>query len=190
MPTVEIVPYRDGWPQEFREIAAVLRSALGGLAVRIDHIGSTSVPELAAKDIIDVQVSVAALSTDLEQAFAAIGYVRHEGQWCDHVPPGCPNDPEQWEKWLMRAPATVRSTNTHVRICGRMNQQYALLFRDFLRENPDTAEAYARLKRGLAEIAPDSATYADVKDPAVDLIWLAAKSWADATNWSPNASDG
>ena len=51
---VEIVLSKTSWPAEFREIALVLRRGLGGLAVRIDHIGSTSVPGLPAKDIIDI----------------------------------------------------------------------------------------------------------------------------------------
>ncbi len=52
---IEIVPYQTSWPAEFQEIALVLRRGLGGLALRIDHIGSTSVPGLPAKDIIDIQ---------------------------------------------------------------------------------------------------------------------------------------
>ena len=60
MPT--IIDYQPTWPAEFAAIAATLRHALGDLALRIDHIGSTSVPGLAAKDIIDVQIAVAALT--------------------------------------------------------------------------------------------------------------------------------
>ena len=55
---VEIIPYKVSWPAEFQEIAAPLRHALGSLALRIDHIGSTSVPALPAKDVIDLQITV------------------------------------------------------------------------------------------------------------------------------------
>jgi GrpB-like predicted nucleotidyltransferase (UPF0157 family) len=58
---VEIHDYQDAWVREFRDLGDALRQALGGTAVRIDHIGSTSIPGLAAKPIIDVQVSVIAL---------------------------------------------------------------------------------------------------------------------------------
>src|SRR4051794_4003824 len=61
VPRAEIVAPSSGWPAEFAEIATALRSALGGLALRIDHIGSTAVPGLAAKDVVDIQVTVAAL---------------------------------------------------------------------------------------------------------------------------------
>lgn len=61
MPALEIVPYDSAWPRAFKEEAARLRAALGTLALRIDHHGSTAVPRLGAKPIIDIQISVAAL---------------------------------------------------------------------------------------------------------------------------------
>ena len=76
-----------------------------------------------------------------------------------------------------------------MRVLGRANQRYALLFRDFLRGHPATAAAYAELKRRLAENLADPDTYPDVKDPAVDLIYLAAEEWAAATRWQPGPTD-
>ncbi len=72
---------------------------------------------------------------------------------------------------------------------GRANQRYALLFRDYLRAHPATAEAYAELKRRLAQYLADPKMYPEVKDPAVDLIYLAAEDWAAATNWQAGPSD-
>jgi len=77
-----------------------------------------------------------------------------------------------------------------VRVQGRANQRYALLFRDYLRANPATAAAYAELKRRLAQHLADPDTYPDVKDPAVDLIYLAAEAWASSTHWQTGPSDG
>ncbi len=72
---IEIVPYDPRWPEEFRRVASPLRAALGDLAPRIDHIGSTAVPGLAAKDIIDVQVTAATLDARaLAETFAPLGY--------------------------------------------------------------------------------------------------------------------
>jgi len=71
---IEIVDYRASWPREFREIAQAIRSGLGDLALRIDHIGSTSVPGLCAKDVIDIQISVARLDAAVVAALRAIGY--------------------------------------------------------------------------------------------------------------------
>lgn len=70
---VEIVAYREEWPEEFHMIGMGLRRALGGLALRIDHIGSTSVTGLPAKDVIDIHVSVVSLDAALIAAFSAAG---------------------------------------------------------------------------------------------------------------------
>ena len=186
---VEIVAYKPTWQIEFREIATVLRQGLGDLALRIDHIGSTSVPGLAAKDIIDIQITVAVLDERVMSAMQALGYTPHERIKCDHRPPNFQGAETEWEKLLFNAPPSQRKTNTHMRVQGRANQRYPLLFRDYLRAHPATAEAYAELKRRLAQNLADPKMYPDVKDPAVDLIYFAAEDWARATNWQLGASD-
>jgi len=181
-PPVSIVEPKAGWPAEFEMIAAALRAALGDLALRIDHIGSTSVPGLPAKDVIDIQVTVRALDRALlAPALAQAGFVDREIAQ-DHRPPGAHGSDLDWQK-LFFQPRAGRPANLHVRVAGRPNQRYALLFRDYLRGHPDAAAAYARLKRGLAELGIDRGTYADVKDPACDLILIAAEDWAARTHW-------
>src|SRR5262245_53655063 len=130
---VEIVPYKESWPAEFQEIASRLRRVLGELAKRIDHIGSTSVPGLAAKDVIDIQITVATLDERVITAMTTLGYTRPEGIWRDHRPPTVVGPETEWQKLYFRPPAGQRRTNTHVRVQGRANQRYALLFRDYLR---------------------------------------------------------
>ena len=71
--TVIINDYNPLWPQEFETIRLSLRESLGGLALRIDHIGSTSVPGLGAKDVIDVQITVQALTPEVGQRLVAAG---------------------------------------------------------------------------------------------------------------------
>jgi GrpB-like predicted nucleotidyltransferase (UPF0157 family) len=186
---VEIVPYQPSWPAEFLEIASGLRLGLGPLALRTDHIGSTSVPGLAAKDVIDIQITVAALDDPVVSALSALGYTQPEGIWRDHRPPDMDGPETEWEKLLFLPPPGQRRTNTHVRVQGRANQRYALLFRDYLRAHPATARAYAELKRRLAEHLADPQTYPEVKDPAVDLIYFAAEDWAAAMHWQPGPSD-
>jgi GrpB-like predicted nucleotidyltransferase (UPF0157 family) len=187
--SVEIVPYNSSWPSRFREIALILRAGLGGLALRIDHIGSTAVPELAAKDVIDVQITVAALDQKVLSAMLAIGYTRPDGIWRDHCPAGSASPENEWEKWFFNPPPGRPRTNTHVRVRGRANQRYALLFRDYLRAHPDSAKAYAELKRRLAQQLAAPQSYPDVKDPAVDLIYWAAEEWAAAVHWQTGPSD-
>jgi GrpB-like predicted nucleotidyltransferase (UPF0157 family) len=186
---IEIIPYQERWLSEFQAIATVLRQGLGGLALRIDHIGSTSVPGLPAKDIIDLQITVAALDDKIIQVMTGLGYIRPEGVWRDHRTPHFAGPETDWEKLYFFPPPGQRRTNTHVRVAGRANQRYPLLFRDYLRAHPATAEAYAELKRRLAQHLADPQTYPDVKDPAVDLIYLAAEEWATTTNWQLGPSD-
>ncbi len=186
---IEILPYQLGWSLEFQQIAAALRSGLGELALRIDHIGSTSVPGLAAKDVIDIQITVAAFDERLRMAMFALGYTQPESVVRDHRPPGAKGPESEWEKWYFRPPLGQRRTNTHVRMQGRANQRYALLFRDYLRAHPAMAAAYAELKRRLAQHLADAEMYPEVKDPAVDLIYLAAEDWAADIGWQPGVSD-
>jgi GrpB-like predicted nucleotidyltransferase (UPF0157 family) len=186
---VEILPYQLRWPDEFRVIALGLRNGLRDLALRIDHIGSTSVPGLAAKDIIDVQISVARLDRELLVAMQALGYARLEGFAHDHRPALAGGQESAWRKWLFNPPPDRRPANLHMRLLGRANQRYPLLFRDYLRAHPASAAAYAELKRRLARHLSDPHMYPEVKDPAVDLIYLAAEDWARATDWQPGPSD-
>jgi GrpB-like predicted nucleotidyltransferase (UPF0157 family) len=183
---IVIRPYDREWPAQFATIEALLRSALGDVAVRIDHIGSTSVPGLAAKDIIDVQVTVADLDDPrLVPAFEQLGATA-TGIITDHVPPGHPSDPAAWAKRYFRPPASWRPTHLHVRATGRPNHRYALLFRDYLRHSCPAAAAYAQVKVALARLHPeDVSTYYDVKDPVCDVIMDAAERWAADVAWSP-----
>ena len=93
--------------------------------------------------------------------------------------------PETGRNWLFIEPPGQRRINLHVRLAGRPNQRYALVVRDFLRASPLVAAAYAELKRRLAAALADPADYPEVKDPAVDLIYLAAEAWAVASGWRP-----
>jgi len=188
---IDISDYRPSWPGEFEIIAADLRSILGPSAIRIDHIGSTAVPGLAAKDKIDVQVSVAAVA-GLEAALGRLstaGYRSWPEGSSDHVPPGASQDPADWVKRLALNRVGERPANIHIRVDGAANQRYPLLFRDYLRTHGSSASAYGLFKRGLAAILDDIGLYADIKDPACDLIALAAEDWAAATGWEPGPSD-
>ena len=82
-----------------------------------------------------------------------------------------------------------RRTNSRVRVEGHENQRFALLFRDYLRAHRGTAAAYAELKRRLAANLTEPMAYPDVKDPAVDLIYLPATEWAESAGWEPGPSD-
>jgi GrpB-like predicted nucleotidyltransferase (UPF0157 family) len=182
---IVIVEYRPEWPQEFQQIATRLADALGDAALRIDHIGSTSVPWLSAKDIIDVQVTVAELNAaGLDALFARAGCARKVEVDHDHVPPTTPEDGQVWKKLFYSPPADMRPANIHVRQAGSPNGRYALLFRDYLRIHLMAALAYSQVKVALArKDATDWDLYYDVKDPVCDIIMAGAEDWAAQTGW-------
>jgi GrpB-like predicted nucleotidyltransferase (UPF0157 family) len=182
--SIMIVDYRPEWVTEYAKLAERLCASLGDLALRVDHIGSTAVPGLAAKDIVDIQVTVADFSASLEPAFARAHYQRRVDVTSDHRPPSATGPDEDWEKQYYQPGAVARPVHVHVRRAGSANGRYALLFRDYLRATPPAAEAYAQVKRALAAFAPgDWDHYYDVKDPVCDIIMAGAEAWAAATRW-------
>ncbi len=187
---IVIVPYQPTWPAEFRAIGQAIRGALGDSALRIDHIGSTSVPDLAAKNQIDVQISVKSLEPRIEAGLERIGYKRKKNVDRDHVPPRSTGEAGEWAKWFFEPAAGQRPANVHVRIAGRANQRYAVLFRDYLRTHPAAAQAYAQVKSALAKYhADDVDAYYAVKDPVCDIILAGAEEWAASNQWSFADSD-
>lgn len=177
--TVIIYDYNPAWPQDFAIIQTALAQALGPLALRIDHIGSTSVPGLGAKDVIDIQISVQQLTPEIQQRLIAAGYEYRGAHTHDHVPLGEDDDPSLWAKFVFCEPNGQRRANVHVRIAGNPNQRYALLFRDYLRSHPNSARSIELIKRELAKRhAEDLDAYYAIKDPVYDLIWDAALDWS------------
>ena len=192
MAQIEILEPQSRWPAEFAAAGARLRQALGPLALAINHIGSTSVPGLDAKDVIDLQVAVRSLdpAAPLRAAIEAAGYRLRDDIWFDHVPAGDDPEPERWAKRVGGALEGGRRTHIHIRVRGRPNERYALLFRDFLRATPPAAASYALIKRELAaRHADDVDAYYAVKDPVCDLIMTAAEPWAAASGWMLPPSD-
>jgi GrpB-like predicted nucleotidyltransferase (UPF0157 family) len=184
--TITIHPHNPLWPQEFETIGSSLQEILGGLALRIDHIGSTSVPGLGAKDVIDVQITVQALTPEVRQKLIEAGYEHREANTRDHVPLGEDDDLKLWAKLCFVQPAGQRRANIHVRVAGNPNQRYPLLFRDYLCGHPNSARTVELIKRQLAKYhADDVEAYYDIKDPVYDLIWDAAQEWARSIGWQP-----
>ena len=181
---IVVVDSRPEWAQEAKDIAALLQQALGDLALRIDHIGSTSVPGQAAKDVIDVQVTVSDLTSELEAPFQRAGYVRIAEGTHDHRPPTTIGAEHEWQKQYYQPVALARPTHVHVRRAGSANGRYALLFRDYLCTHPLAAAAYAQVKQALARHGPtDWDLYYEVKDPVCDIIMAGAEDWAAASHW-------
>jgi GrpB-like predicted nucleotidyltransferase (UPF0157 family) len=113
-----------------------------------------------------------------------LGYIRRTDITADHRPALADGPDSDWHKWYYRAPAAQRPTHLHVRMQGRPNQRYALLFRDYLRAHPAAAAAYGTIKQLLVRLHPtDVEAYYNVKDPVCDIIWAAADAWAQTSGW-------
>ena len=181
-----ISKYNQKWAEEFESIKSSLQEILGDLALRIDHIGSTSVPGLGAKDVIDIQITVKALDDQIKRNLIKAGYKDWGTIAHDHIPQGENDNPKLWEKFFFNQPEGQRPANIHIRVAGNPNQRYALLFRDYLRAHPNSAKSIELLKREIAKRhVNDGEAYNEIKEPAYDLIWDAALEWSRYTDWSP-----
>jgi len=176
---IVIQEYNPAWPAEFDRLRLALAETLGPLALRIDHIGSTSVPGLGAKDVIDIQITVSALTPEVQNKMIQAGYKHWQKNNLDHVPQGDDPHPQLWAKLFFSEPQGERRANIHIRVQGNPNQRYPLLFRDYLRAHPNSARTIERIKREIAKRhANDLDAYYDIKDPVYDLVWDAAQEWA------------
>lgn len=179
MDEILVAPYDPHWPELFRSLALPLRAALGPVALRIDHIGSTSVPGLTAKPVIDLQVSVATFepTAHFRLPLERLGWQFRA-------------DNDDLTKRYFREPSGSRRTHLHVRRAGSFSEQSALLLRDFLRATPARAAAYAALKHSLASLhAHDRSAYTESKSPFIWETLHLADRWAQSTGWQPGASD-
>ncbi|RTQ48876.1 GrpB family protein [Hymenobacter gummosus] len=182
---VVLVPYRPAWPDEFAALARRLRVLAGPLLLRIDHIGSTAVPGLSAKDVLDVQLTVTSLpaAAALTAALRHAGFRQGEATQYDEFH-GLPPDSAELRKLYMREPAGERRTHLHIREAGRFNARYALLFRDYLRASPRARAEYELLKSRAAALFPRSIEgYLYLKEPVFHLVFEAASLWAAQVGW-------
>jgi GrpB-like predicted nucleotidyltransferase (UPF0157 family) len=176
---IVVVPYDSRWPGEFREIGLRLRAALGPAALRIDHVGSTSVPGLEAKPVIDVQISVPKLEPDVafRVPMVRLGFVYHPAS-------------QDRSKRFFREPPGMRRTHVHVRRAGSFDEQLNLLLRDYLRTHEDACREYAGTKIGLAtRFRSDREGYVRAKEPTVWSLLRKAHDWLEETGWHPGTSD-
>jgi GrpB-like predicted nucleotidyltransferase (UPF0157 family) len=158
---IVIVGYDPAWPALFEEERTKLAALLGALVVAVEHVGSTAVPGLAAKPIIDLMVGVHSLTEARRRCvekLQAAGYA--------YLP--------EYESWLpgelffRKGVSGPWTHHAHVMEPSNPGWRRRLLFRDYLRGHPDSADAYAKLKRGLAAaLKDDIAAYRNAKDEFV-----------------------
>jgi GrpB-like predicted nucleotidyltransferase (UPF0157 family) len=168
-PAVRIVEYDPAWPEMAAAEIARIAAAMGEVAVRIDHVGSTAVPGLAAKPIVDLQLAVADIDARslYVEPLEGLGYL--------FAP-----DPASPDFHFFGLPAArPRTHHLHVCAAGSEDERRHIAVRDYLRAHPDEVSAYAELKRGLVARAPgDRLTYITGKDSYVAALELRALAWA------------
>jgi dephospho-CoA kinase len=181
-----ICPPDETWPAQADRLVARIRAVVGERAQRVDHIGSTSVPGLPAKDVLDLQLTVPTLAEAdaLADTLADAGFPPVPGRWYD--------DPQDggvgWAKRLHVSGDPGRPVNVHVRSPETPAWRLALLFPEWLRHDPRERDGYAAVKRKLAEAhAADGTTerYAEEKQEWVNAAFRRAEEWAGRTGWTP-----
>ena len=161
---IKIVDYDSTWPDFFQKHASRIRATLKDKALRIEHIGSTSVPELGAKPIVDILLVVANSADENAYlpALMAAGYVLRV------------REPDFDEHRMLRTP--TRDVHVHVYSLGSAEIERNLVFRDALRKHAAERERYERVKRDLAARDwPDMNAYADAKTQVIEEIIARAK---------------
>jgi len=177
---VTIEEYNPEWSQVFRALASRIRIAIGPAAVRIDHVGSTSVPGLAAKPIIDIQISVKSFEPmePYRLPLESLGFRYRD------------RNPELTKRYFKEPSDVDERTHIHVRRAGSFSEQLNLLLRDYMRSHAADASAYSDLKRGLAQqYRGDRPGYTEAKDAFIWDIIRRADRWAQDTGWHPGPSD-
>ena len=180
---LQFVESDPAWPRRFEHLAARLRRVMGPSAVRIDHVGSTAVSGLPAKDVVDIQVTV--VSLHIVDAFAdSLGDAGFFGRVLfDSPKPGHPNIAD-WEKRCYGYADPGNIAHVHFRTIDSPGQRFALLFRDWMRADPQARADYAQLKGVLATKVDATADYAEAKEPWFDREgWPRANRWAAETGW-------
>ena len=160
---VIVLPYDEGWKQEFLKIKQELQDALGQLAIDIEHVGSTSVEGLSAKPIIDIDVVIED-NTVLKDAVAALeraGY-EHEGDL------GIPG------REAFRYEGKEHLRTHHLYVCPKDSPELKrhVAFRDHLRSHPEAVKEYSRIKEEGAKLYPyDIDGYIEYKSPLINRIY-------------------
>ena len=184
-----VVDPRPEWEERGERVVAKLAAATArhGRVSEVSHIGSTSVPGLIAKDVIDVQVGVRTLddadSGPFHEALRNAGYVLTPDNTADRPKPG--TDPNGWGKRFYGGCDPAQVVHVHVRERGAPGWRFALLFRDWLRSVPAERAAYAAEKQRLLAIDDTTEVYAEAKEPWFDEAYRRADGWAAETGWAP-----
>jgi GrpB-like predicted nucleotidyltransferase (UPF0157 family) len=169
MRTVAVVPHDPQWQAAFEMESKSIAAALGYTVVAIHHIGSTAIPSIYAKPIIDVLVEVNDLG-QVDAQLAAMVLLGYEAMG-EYGIPGR-------RFFRKNTPAGVRTHHIHTFTIGSAQVERHLAFRDYLRAHSETAQQYSQLKRELAKKHPQNIDrYMDGKDEFIKAVDQKAAQW-------------
>ena len=183
------------WPAQAARLIARLRAAAAGDILTLDHVGSTAVPGLPAKDILDLQLGVEdmAAAERIAPLLADAGFPAWPGIISDNPKPSHP-DPSSWPKRLHGNADPGRAVNLHVRAVGSPGWRFALCFRDWLRDDETARADYLAEKRRVAKLhGVDKSTARYAADKEAWFTGHAAQrmeEWVQRTGWHPPSSPG
>ncbi|HEY9799365.1 MAG TPA: GrpB family protein [Leptolyngbyaceae cyanobacterium] len=170
---VEVVPHDAAWRSKFADESNLITPALGDNLVMIHHIGSTSIPGIYAKPIIDILVEVKDI-TEVDQQNAAMTALGYEAMG-EFVIPG--------RRYFRKHIASQRSHHVHIFAADSPEVERHLAFRDYMIAHPEYAQKYSELKRELAKLYPeDIYGYMDGKDGFIKEMERKALAWQGAKN--------
>lgn len=175
---VYVVPYDSTWPDQYEAWKDTILAALPKPPRRIEHVGSTAVPGLAAKPVIDIQISVDDFNdhSAYQPALESLG-LQLRSRDSDHT---------------YFRPRAGRPREIHVHVCssGSAWERQHLLFRDYLRSDADARRTYLRAKEAAAaRWSDDRLAYTEAKGDTIRRLMTEAGEWATAEKWSVTRSE-
>ena len=169
--SIVVADYDPDWPVRFERESARIQQALGSFAVAIEHAGSTSVPGLPSKPIIDILVGVPSLEEARQRCIepiTSLGYI-YMPEYVSWLP---------GELFFRKGPPGPWTHHLHMMEPSHFRWETLLVFRDYLRAHPEAAQAYTDVKRGLAAASVDDiAAYRNGKTVFVDETTAKARAW-------------
>lgn len=182
-----VVPPDPTWPAQGSRLAARARRVFGHEAVAVEHIGSTAVPGMPGKDVIDLQVGVKDLSVldqpEWRDRLTDGGFPRAEGEWWDLIRTG--TGTARARKHFHQGADPARVVHVHVREIDSPAWRFALLFRAWLTTDADAHRAYRDLKRQLVGRGLSTTEYTRAKEPYFADATERAEAWARREGWKP-----
>lgn len=158
--TVKLNPYNPKWKELFETEKQLLLKTFGSIIISIEHIGSTAVPGMASKPIIDIDIGIESLeiAQSMEEEFKKLGYERRQTQ-----------EENKWEELYVKGPEENRTHYLHMMTYNCVHWKNDILFRNYLRNNPSRAKEYSDLKQKLASTYADNrAKYTQSKKDFID----------------------